>query len=117
MKGIIKGSVFSTILIFIIICIIAVINMNTKINPVFLKGGLWILLGLCIFLGCLPVSRSGKSKKILRGLFCALLTIVVLFITVSIASKNIPNTGHFYAFSIIMLISGFLGALTGATKQ
>ena len=116
MKGIIKGSLFSVLLIIIFISIISVVQMNIDIPDTIIKISLWILMGISVFAGCLPVARSGENKKILRGIGCGLITVVALFISVCIAAKHIPTTGTFYTLALICLVCGLLGAAAGATK-
>lgn len=114
MKGIFKGSLFSVILMTVFICIVAAAAMLINIPDSVFKGILWVILGLCVFVGCLPVAKSGSSGKVLRGLGSAFFTVAIVFIVVCIAGKQIPQSGSFYAFALVCMLCGLLGSLAGA---
>lgn len=113
MKGVLKGSLFSLILIFIIIGISALINMKLHIPPYILKGILWTVSCICIFAGVLPVTKSASEGKFFRGIGCAFVTVLFMLIAVSAASGHIPTSGSFYAYALICMLCGLLGAVIG----
>ena len=115
MKGIVKGSLFSAVLIFIVLSVGALVNIKFSIPDYIFKGVLWILSGICVFAGTLPVARSSAEKKFIRGLGCALTTVILLFFFVSVAGKHIPASGTFYAYALICMLCGILGSLAGTS--
>ena len=113
MKGLVKGSLFSVILILIISGIAAVVNMKLTVPHSVLKGILWVISGICVFAGVLPVTKSADSNKFLKGIGCSFITVIMLLVIVSIAGKALPSTGGFYAYSLICMLCGLLGAIVG----
>ena len=113
MKGIIKGSLFSLILILILSAIVAVVNMKISIPQSFLKGILWILSGGCIFAGVIPVTKSATNGKFLRGISSSFITVIMVLVIVCLAGKGIPSGGSFYAYGLICMLCGLLATLAG----
>ena len=113
MKGVLKGSLFSLILMFIIISITAFINVKLHIPCSVLKGILWTISGICIFAGVLPVTKSATQGKFLRGIGSAFVTVIFMLTAVSAASGHIPTNGSFYAYALICMLCGTLGAIIG----
>lgn len=113
MRGILKGSAFTVILMDIIISVISVVNIYTDIPSPVLKGVLWVLLGLCTFLGSMPVARSAESSGLLKGIASSILSIFVASVIISVIAGGIPSGTSFYVFLIICLICGLLGSFTG----
>ncbi len=109
MKGIIKGSIFSLLLMILFISILSVIYMNVEIPQVFLKGALWVIMGLCVFAGSMPVARWSDSKKLLRGMASSVITIAIIFIAVLIKCGQMPES-NFYIMALICLACGLLGS-------
>lgn len=113
MRGILKGSAFTIILMAIIISVVSVINIYTDIPSSLLKGIFWVLLGFCSFLGSMPVARSADTSGLLKGVSSNLLSIIAIFIIISIISGGIPSGASFYVLLIICFICGLLGSFTG----
>ena len=113
MRGIIKGTAFTVILMAIVISIISVINIYTSIPTPILKGVLWVLLGLCTFLGSMPVAHSAQTAGALKGIASTLLSILIVLIIISSIIGHIPSGTSFYVFLIICFICGLLGSFTG----
>ena len=114
MKGIIKGSVFSVVLTAILICVLSIIRLYADIPDIVSKGILWAGLGLCVFFGCLPVSRSASGNKLIRGIASSLITILLLGIAASVAGRGVPGSSAFYCMSLICFVCGLLGSFVGA---
>lgn len=114
MRGIFKGSVFTVILMTIILSAISVINIYTDIPLPVLKGILWVLLGLCCFLGSLPVARSADTSGVLKGIVSTLFSIIAATIIISLTVGHFPSGTSFYVFLLICFICGLLGSFTGA---
>lgn len=113
MRGIVKGSIFSLILILILSAIAAFINMKISVPQSVLKGILWILSGICVFAGVLPVTKSATDRRLFRGIACSFLTVLIMMIILSITGKGLPLTGAFYAYGLICMLCGLLGSLIG----
>ena len=116
MKGIIKGSVFSAALIVTLLCIASVVRLYIDIPDTIMKGILWSAMGICIFTGCVPVSRSSANNKLIRGISCSALTIFILWISACIAGKSVPSSSAFYSMALICFLCGILGSFVGARK-
>ncbi len=114
MKGIIKGSLFTVLLMVIIISVVSVVNILTDIPSPILKGILWVLLGLCTFLGSLFVSRSAESSEVLKGLASGLISILAVFVIISVVTGGIPSGTGFYVFLLICFVCSLLGSFVGA---
>ncbi len=114
MKGIIKGSVFTILLMVIFISVCSVVNILTDIPSPILKGILWVLLGLCTFLGSMFVSRSAENSGVLKGLASGIISILAVLVIISVVTGGIPSGTGFYIFLLICFICALLGSLTGA---
>lgn len=114
MKGIIKGSIFTILLMAIFISVCSVINMMTDIPTPVLKGILWIFLGLCTFLGSMFVSRSAESSRVLKGLASGILSILAVLLIISLVIGKVPSATGFYVFLLICFICSLLGSFVGA---
>ena len=114
MRGIFKGSIFTIILMTIIISAVSAINIYTDIPLPVLKGILWVLLGLCCFMGSLPVARSADTSGVVKGIVSTILSIIAATIVISLIAGHFPSGTSFYVFLIICFICGLLGSFTGA---
>ncbi len=113
MKGVLKGSLFSLVLILITVVIAAFVNMKMDIPHSVLKGILWIVSVVCIFAGVLPVTKSATSGKLVRGIGCSLFTVIIMLIIASLSCGSLPLTGSFYAYSLICILCGLLASIVG----
>lgn len=114
MKGILKGFIFTFIILAILTAAITAITVFAEIPGSVLKAVMWGIVSLCVFMGANLVSHGADEKKSAKGILCTLVSISVLFIIVCLLNKGIPVTGGFYALATIAAICGITGAFTGS---
>ena len=114
MKGILKGFIFTFIMLSILVATLAGIFVIVDIPEFVLKAILWSIICFCVFSGSVLVARGAESRKSIKGIVSALLSVIALFITVCILGNSIPTTGSFYALATIIVICGMVGAFTGS---
>lgn len=113
MKGIIKGMLFSVILILIFICAATILIMQTEPNNTLLRIILWAIMCFGIFSGSILVSKAATEKKAAKGIITSLLSIVVITLALILLSGTAPS-GMLYTLILLLAISGVIGSFVGA---
>lgn len=112
-KGVIKATVFSLLITFAVIFILALLAFFTSISENVLLGCAYGAVGVGVLLGAILVSKAVQQKALIHALLMCIIYAVVLT-GISFVLNGMPMFNSRLALIIIgIFATGFLGSIIG----
>lgn len=112
-KGVIKATLFSLLITFAVIFILALFAFFTSIAENVLVGCAYGAVAIGVLLGAIFVSRAVQQKALLHALLLSLIYAVVLM-GISFILNGMPMFNSRLAFIVIgIFAAGFVGSVIG----
>ncbi len=113
MKGVLKGVLFSFLMTLFLLSATALAEMFFDVPDTAVKAVSWISCALSVFFGAMLVSKGAESRKAVKGICSAAISLAVFFICLAAANTSAPVSGSFYTLMLVSLICGAIGAFAG----
>ena len=115
--GIGKGIVFSLLLTFFLIFIIALVCYFLTVTDKVLSLSVFGATALSVFTGSLLVAKSADGSGLVHGLIVGIGYLIIMIITDLIMHKGIDVNSGFLSILASVLASGMLGGVLGINSK
>lgn len=116
-SGICKGVLFSIILTFLLLLLIAALCYFLTVSEKIMTISVFIATGLSVFLGALVVARSADGSGLLHGLVLGIIYLLITLLAELIFEKNITFSPQFLSSLLCVLSTGMLGGILGINSK
>lgn len=114
LKGVIKGTVFSILITFVIIFILSLLSYFTHIGETLITTCVYASVIIGVLMGTVAVSKAASGKVFIHAMLVCLLYFLVLVGISAVINKEIAFNAHFLAVTGGIFAAGFLGSLIGS---
>lgn len=112
-KGVIKASIFSLLITFVVMFVLALLAFFTSISETVLVGCAYGAVAIGVLLGSLAVSRAAQQKALIHSLLLCLIYAVVLM-GISFCLNGMPMFSSRLIFIVIGIFgAGLVGSIIG----
>lgn len=115
--GIGKGMLFSLVLTFVFILIIAAVCYFANISDRLLSVLVFAATGLSVFFGAVLVARSANSSGLLNGAVMGIGYILVMLMSSAVSQKGFVFNSQIVTMLICVLACGMLGGILGINAK
>lgn len=114
LKGVIKGTVFSILVTFVIIFILSLLSYFTHISETVITTCVYASVIVGVLMGTIAVSKAASGKVFIHAMIVCVLYLVVLVGISAIINKGISFNLHLLAITGGVFAAGFLGSVIGS---
>ncbi|MBQ8300368.1 MAG: TIGR04086 family membrane protein [Clostridia bacterium] len=112
-KGVLKCTLFSVIITFIIILILALLSYFTRVGETVITVGVYASVIIGVLLGSIAVAKAAPQKAFLHVMLLCLIYVLLLIGISWIINGTIVFNSHFLAVVGGAFGAGFLGLIIG----
>lgn len=112
-KGVLKGTLFSVIITFIIIMILALLSYFTKIGETVITAGVYASVIISVLFGSIVTAKVASQKAFLHVMLLCLIYVMILIGVSWLVNGTLVFNSHFFAMIGGTFAAGFLGLIIG----
>ena len=112
-KGVLKCTLFSVVITFIIILILSLLSYFTRVGETVITVGVYASVIIGVLLGSIAVAKVAPQKAFLHAMFLCLIYVLLLIGISWSINGTIMFNSHFLAITGGVFGSGFLGLIIG----
>ncbi|MCI8405303.1 MAG: TIGR04086 family membrane protein [Clostridia bacterium] len=112
-RGVLKGTVFSLIVTFVIIIVLSLLAYFTSIGEGALTIGVYAAVIIGVLIGSFALSKAAQGQCLIHSMLSSLAYLLILIGISFLINRQISFNTHFFAISGGVLAAGFVGSVIG----